>query len=636
MARAERSGTKRLVAYVVGHDGLDTEALRAHARDTLPDYLVPTAFVVLAALPLSANGKVDRAALPVPGAGADRPEPVAPRTEAERRTAEVWAEVLGVERVGVQDDFFALGGDSILSIRLTSRLAEAFGTDLTPRAVFTHPTPAALAALLTQPETAPAGRGAIVPAPRDTAPPLSFAQQRLWFLDAFAPGSTEYITPLALRLRGRLDTAALGGALTALAARHESLRTTFDSADGQGIQVIHPPQDVPLPLHDLSALPADDRAAQLARLLSDDHTRPFDLRQGPLLRAGLIRLADDDHVLTLTLHHIITDGWSTAVLTGDLAHLYRAALGGTTTELPPLPVQYADVAHWQRTAHGAAAEEQLRYWQERLAGTEPLQLPTDRPRPAVQTRNGATVPLVLPPETAHRLAEFGRARQTTLFTTLVAAAQTLFARLSGQRDVAVGTVTSGRDRAETQRLIGFFVNTLVLRSTVEPDRAFPEFLAQVRETVLDAFAHQDVPFEQVVDEVQPVRDTSRTPLFQAMVVLQNAPGAALDLPGLQVSDIEPDTHHAGFDVTLEFAETDSGALHGLITYNTDLFDAVTAERMAGQLTTLLTGIAEDPHRPLGALPLAPDDELRRLLAHGCATPGAVRPATLPELFQRQA
>ena len=342
VARAERSGTKRLVAYVVGHDGLDTEALRTHARDTLPDYLVPTAFVALAALPLSANGKVDRAALPAPGTGADRPEPVAPRTEAERRTAEVWAEVLGVERVGVQDDFFALGGDSILSIRLTSRLAEAFGTDLTPRAVFTHPTPAALAALLTQPETAPAGRGAIVPAPRDTAPPLSFAQQRLWFLDEFAPGSSEYITPLALRLHGRLDIAALGAALTALVARHESLRTTFDSEDGQGIQVIHPPQDVPLPLHDLSALPADDRAAQLARLLSDDRTRPFDLRQGPLLRAGLIRLADDDHVLTLTLHHIITDGWSTGVLTGDLAHLYRAALGATTAELPALPVQYAD------------------------------------------------------------------------------------------------------------------------------------------------------------------------------------------------------------------------------------------------------------------------------------------------------
>ncbi|MYT31413.1 MULTISPECIES: AMP-binding protein, partial [unclassified Streptomyces] len=356
----------------------------------------------------------------------------------------------------------------------------------------------------------------------------------------------------------------------------------------------------------------------------------------PLLRAGLIRLADDDHVLTLTLHHIITDGWSTAVLTGDLAHYYRAALGAPTAELPPLPVQYADVAHWQRTAQRAAAEEQLRYWRDHLVDLEPLHLPTDRPRSAVRTRNGATARLVLPPQIARRLGEFGRARQTTLFTTLVAAVQTLLARLSGQRDIAVGTVTSGRDRAETQRLIGFFVNTLVLRSTVDPDLPFPEFLARVRETVLAAFAHQDVPFERVVDEVQPARDTSRTPLFQAMVVLQNAPGATLDLPGLQIDDIEPDTHHAGFDLTLEFAEHDSGALHGLLTYNTDLFEAATAERIADQLSTLLTALADDPQRPLGALPLAPREELRRLLADGRGTDRPVPPATLGELFRRQA
>ncbi|MFI1198400.1 non-ribosomal peptide synthase/polyketide synthase [Streptomyces sp. NPDC020883] len=634
VAQAARSGARHLVAYVVARDGLDLEELRAHARATLPDYLVPTAFVPLAALPLSPNGKVDRAALPAPEDGPGRPEPVDPRTEAERRTAEVWAEVLGTERIGMRDDFFALGGDSILSIRLASRLAEVFGTELTPRAVFTHPTPEALTALLARPDTA--GRTAPTPVPRDTPPPLSYAQQRLWFLDAFEPGGTEYLTPLALRLRGRLDTAALGTALTKLAARHESLRTTFDTVEGRGVQIIHPPQDVPLPLRDLSTLPAAARRDRLARLLTQERTRPFDLRRGPLLRAGLIRLADDDHVLTLTLHHIITDGWSTAVLTGDLAHYYRAALGAPTAELPPLPVQYADIAHWQRTAPDAAAEEQLRYWRDHLAGLEPLQLPTDRPRPAVRTRNGATARLVLPPQTARRLADFGRARRTTLFTTLVAAVQTLFARLSGQRDIAVGTVTSGRDRAETQRLIGFFVNTLVLRSTVDPDLPFPEFLARVRETVLTAFAHQDVPFERVVDEVQPARDTSRTPLFQAMVVLQNAPGAALDLPGLQVDDIEPDTHHAGFDLTLEFAEHDSGALHGLLTYNTDLFDPTTAERITDQLTTLLTALADDPQRPLGALPLAPREELRRLLADGRGTDRPVPPATLGELFRRRA
>nr|WP_030410856.1 non-ribosomal peptide synthetase [Streptomyces sp. NRRL S-1448] len=637
VAREGRSGAKQLVAYVVGHDGLDPDALHAHARRTLPDYLVPTAVVPLDALPLSANGKVDRAALPAPDAATGRTEAVAPRTDAERRTAAIWADVLGVPEVGVTDDFFALGGDSILSIRLTSRLAEAFGTELTPRAVFTHPTPAALAALLTAPEQ-PADRPgtALVPVGRDTPLPQSFAQQRLWFLDSFAPESTEYLTPLALRLRGRLDTTALTAALTALAARHESLRTTFDSVDGQGVQIVHPPQDVPLPLHDLTELPPGDRPARLAQLLADERTRPFDLRRGPLLRAGLIRLADDHHVLTLTLHHIVTDGWSTGILTGDLAHLYRAALTGTPATLPPLPVQYADVAQWQRTAlTGPAAEDQLRWWKERLTGIEPLQLPTDRPRPPVRTRHGATTGLVLPPETARRLAEFGRTRRTTLFMTLVAAVQTLLARLSGQRDIAVGTVTSGRERPETQRLIGFFVNTLVLRSTVEPERSFPDFLADVRDTVLDAFAHQDVPFERVVDEVQPDRDTSRTPLFQAMVVLQNAPGAPMDLPGLQVSDIEPEREEAPFDLTLEFAEADSGALHGLLTYHTDLFDAATAHRIADQLTTLLTALADDPERPLGALPLAPAEELRRLLTDRHGDAPQVPPATLPELFARQ-
>ncbi|MEU5211497.1 non-ribosomal peptide synthase/polyketide synthase [Streptomyces sp. NPDC020742] len=635
-AREGISGAKQLVAYVVGRDGIDPEALARHARQVLPDYLVPAAYVPLDALPLSANGKVDRAALPAPAAPA-RTEPVAPRTAAELRVTRIWAEVLGTAEVGVEDDFFAAGGDSILSIRLASRLAEEFGAELTPRAVFSHPTPAALADLLGAPEGSARPSAGPVPVGREVPLPLSAAQQRLWFLDSFAPESTAYLTPLALRLRGRLDAAALAAALTALAARHESLRTTFDSVDGQGVQIVHPPSDVPLPLHDLSALPGAERTARLGELLAQERTRPFDLRQGPLLRAGLIRLAADHHILTLTLHHIITDGWSTGVLTGDLAQLYRSALTGTPAELPALPVQYADVAHWQRTVlTGPAADGQLRHWKERLAGVAPLDLPTDRPRPAVPNRRGATTGLVLPAETARRLTELGRARRSTLFMTLVAAAQALFARLSGQQDIAVGTVTSGRDRPESQRLIGFFVNTLVLRSTVDPERSFTDLLADVRETVLDAFAHQDVPFERVVDEVQPARDTSRTPLFQAMVVLQNTPGAAMELPGLQVSDIEPDRDEAAFDLTLEFAETDSGALHGLLTYRTDLFDGATARRMTDQLTTLLTAVAEDPGRPLGALPLAPADALRRTLADGAGAASRVPAATLPALFEQRA
>ncbi|OSZ57397.1 non-ribosomal peptide synthetase, partial [Streptomyces pharetrae CZA14] len=633
LAREDRPGSRRLVAYVVGTE--DVTTLREFARRSLPDYLVPSAFVVLPALPLSRNGKVDRAALPAPKPASGDPQgaPAEPRTDAERRTVEIFADVLSVPRPGVRDDFFQLGGDSILSIRLAARLSEAFGTDLSPRAVFTHPTPAALAALLTEERPGDAAPAAIVPVTRDTPAPMSYAQQRLWFLEEFAPGSGEYVTALALRLRGRLDVPALTAALRALAERHEALRTTFDAVDGHGVQIVHPARDVPLTLHDLAGEAGTDRAQRLAELLQAERARTFDLRRGPLLHTGLIRLADDEHVLTLTLHHIVTDGWSTGVLTGDLAHFYRAELGVETGTLPPLPVQYADYAHWQR---GRGTDDHLAYWKEHLAGLETLDLPTDRPRPAVRTHHGATVRLALPRDTTRRLARVGRDRQATLFTTLVAAAQAYLARLTGGEDITVGTVTSGRDRAETQHLVGFFVNTLVLRSRVEPDRPFPEFLSEVRGTVLDAFAHQEAPFEQVVDEVQPVRDTSRTPLFQVMVVLQNAPAAALDLPGIEVTDVETELRHAAFDLTLEFAETGTGELHGVLTYNTDLFDAATAERMADQLGTLLTAVADDPDRPLGALPLATDETLKAVLDQGRGTARPVAAATLPELFERQA
>jgi amino acid adenylation domain-containing protein/non-ribosomal peptide synthase protein (TIGR01720 family) len=641
VAREDRPGVKRLVAYVVagGDPAADGAQLRTHVAAALPDYMVPSAVVLLDALPLSRNGKLDRAALPAPGTGPDRAPYIAPRDEAERRTARILAEVLGVERVGAGDDFFVLGGDSILSIRLTSRLREAFGAEVSPRLVFSHSTVAALATALTAASgRADGGMSApVTPVPRDAELPLSYPQQRLWFLDSFAPDSTEYITPLALRMRGHLDVRALEDALTALVARHESLRTTFDAVDGRGVQIVHEPAPVRLTRHDLSDLPAAGREAELTELLARERERPFDLRRGPLLRAGLIRLGAEDHALTLTLHHIITDGWSTGVLTGDLRELYRAALSGEVAALPPLPVQYADVAAWQRAElSGPDTDEQLAYWKRQLTGVEPLELPTDRPRPAVRSGHGATAEFEVSAAVNRRLKAYGQARGTTLFMTLVAAAQVLLARLSGQRDITVGTVTSGRERAETEHLIGFFVNTLVLRSPVDPERGFADFLSEVRGTVLDAFAHQSVPFERVVDEVQPARDTSRTPLFQAMVVLQNIPGGALDLPGLDLEDIAPDTSTASFDLTLEFAEADGGVLRGLIGYSTDLFDAPTAERMGTALRTLLTGIADDPDRAVGALPLTTPAELRRTLVDWNDTHRPVPPATLAGLFERQA
>lgn len=413
--------------------------------------------------------------------------------------------------MGTEDNFFALGGDSILAIRVTSRLRAALGAEVSPRLLFTHPTVAALAAALPGPaegRTAPAA--AIAAADRAAAVPLSYAQQRLWFLDRFEPDSTEYLTFFVLRLRGHLDEAALRTALDALVARHEPLRTTFAAQDGRAHQQVHAPAPVDLPRHDLSATPPQARGAALDELLAHEGATPFDLGTGPLLRTRLIRLADDEHVLTLAMHHIVTDGWSTAVLGRDLGELYAAALDDRRPDLPPLPVQYADYAVWQR-ARTAEAEEQLAYWTTQLAEVTPLELPTDRPRPAVRTKNGALLEFSLPAGLTERLRETGRRADATLYMTLLAACKVLLARWAGQEDIAVGTVASGRERPELEHLAGMFVNTLVLRSRVPADRPFSALLADVRGTVLDAFAHQDVPFERLVDVLQPERDTSRTP-----------------------------------------------------------------------------------------------------------------------------
>ena len=602
--------------------------------------MIPAAFVTLDRLPLTTNGKLDRRALPAPEwdtaiqAGYQEP-----RTDAERVIAGIWAEVLGVARVGAHDSFFQLGGDSILSIQVTARLRAAFGVQLSPRALFTHPTIAELAAQLpAAPGQTPAAATRTVPViPRDGRPlPLSFAQQRLWFLNDFEPDTAEYVTAFAMRLRGRLDTGALDAALTGLVARHESLRTTFGSVDGRGVQLIDPPRPACVPVTDLSTLPGPERDAEVTKILAEECTQPFDLRHGPLLRTRLARLAADDHVLALAMHHIITDGWSTGVISRELSALYAAALRGAEASLPPLPVQYADFAVWQRELLASGAlDGQLDYWRHQLAGVAPLDLPTDRSRPAVQTKNGAVQWFTVPDDVTQRLREVGQRRDGTLFMTLAAACQVLFHRWSGQDDIAVGTVSSGRDHADVQDLVGMFVNTLVLRSQVDGQRTFTDFLAGVRDTVLQAFANQDVPFEKVVDAVQPDRDTSRSPLFQVMVVLQNLRQDPLRLPGLQVAEMAPPETAAAVDISIDFIEREGG-LAGAITYNTDLFDAGTVARMAGQLGLLLSGIAADPDRPVGELPLLGAEERGRVLGEWNDTGAEVPAATFPELFEAQA
>ncbi|SMD26149.1 non-ribosomal peptide synthetase [Kibdelosporangium aridum] len=596
---------KKLIAYVV--PSLDP-ALQEFATRMLPDYLVPSAFVGLDELPLTVNGKLDRRALPDPAI--DAVQYVEPQTAVERVVAEIWADLLDVDRVGAHDNFFELGGDSIMSIRVISRIRAVLGAEVSARAVFDTPTVSGLAAAI----ALDSGARISVRA-RDSVLPLSYAQQRLWFLHEFDRDSTEYVTPLAVRLYGELDTDALSRALNALVARHESLRTTFESVDGKGVQIVHDHFDVPLSVLEVS---------DVEQALVEESRRPFDLSTGPLLRARLLRIGPDEHVLGLIMHHIVTDGWSGGVLMNDLAELYRAELTGTTADLPDLPIQYADFAAWQREQDSSG---HLDYWRNRLDGVAPVELPTDRPRPPVHTDNGDILEFELPSVDALK------SPNTTLFMSLVAACQVVLQRWSGQNDIAIGTVTSGRERAELERLVGFFVNTLVLRSTVDTARTFAEFLAEVRETVLEAFAHQDVPFEHVVDAVQPDRDTSRTPLFQVMVVLQNTPGGSVELPGLTAEDLDLPVVTASFDITLEFRETAEG-LHGVVTYNTDLFDATTIQRFTEHLTMVLSAVAEDPHRPIREIPaLTPVEQ--QLLDAWNDTARDVKPFTFPELVEAQ-
>ncbi|MGH3845767.1 MAG: condensation domain-containing protein, partial [Pseudonocardiaceae bacterium] len=472
---------------------------------------------------------------------------------------------------------------------------------------------------------------AIPPADRTEPLPLSFAQQRLFFLHEFQSGEAGYNSGLAVRLRGRLQVPSLTVALRELVARHESLRTTFDEVDGRGIQVVHLTLDLPLPVVELAG--ATD--ADLDGVLSAEYGQPFDLRRGPLLRALLVRVAPDVHVLLLTAHHIVTDGWSMGVLIEELGALYSAACQQRPPELPELPVQYADFARWQRDKlAGPALAGELDYWTQQLAGITPLELPADRPRPQVHTSAGAVAEFVLPAEVTARLGELARAQDTTLFTVVVAACQVLFARWSGQDDIALGTVVSGRNRPELERMVGFFVNTLVLRGRLDRTQAFTTFLGAVRETVLDAFAHQEVPFERLVDAVHAERDASRNPLFDVVVLLNEQRSTPSSFAELRTETVDVSGQPANFDVTCEF-QVVAGELRGTLVYNTDLFDAATMQRMAQHLPVLLAGIAADPDRPVALLPLLTRAQRQQLLVDWNDTHREVPGATLPELFAAQ-
>ncbi|MCA1224269.1 condensation domain-containing protein, partial [Streptomyces sp. 8L] len=517
--------------------------------------------------------------------------------------------------IGIHDNFFELGGDSILSIQIISHARQALGMDLSPRLLFEAPTIAELASAIEA--DAPGGRPALPAVPvvaRDRALPMSFGQQRLWFLEDFNEGSTEYHSAVGMRLSGSLDTAALRAAVGGLVSRHEALRTTFDLVDGRAVQMVHPVLEPAW--H--SAVAASEE--ELRAVAQEELSRPYDLRSGPLVRVLLVRLGPDEHVCVLGMHHIVTDGWSMGVVSRELGELYAAHAEGRASRLPDVAVQYPDFAAWHRARlEGGLLEEQLAWWRERLDGITPLDLPTDRPRPAVRSSRGAVLGFEVPPAVVDGLTSLARAQGATLFMALTAAVQAVLARCTGQRDISVGTASAGRSGG-LEQLVGFLVNTVVLRSDIDPGSSFDTLLGQVKETVLDAFAHEDVPFERLVEAVQPERDTSRTPLVQAMVVLQNAPGMHPGLGGVRVRDYPLERDTALFDLTLEFEEHEGG-LRALAEYSTELFDATTIARFGRHLNTFLTSAVATPDRPLSALSLLDEGEWERVVGEWAVTEG---------------
>ncbi|HST60675.1 MAG TPA: condensation domain-containing protein, partial [Longimicrobium sp.] len=546
---------------------------------------------------------------------------VAPRTPVEEVLAEIWAEVLRRERVGVTESFFELGGHSLLAVRMVSRVQQVFGVELPLRALFEGPTVGELAGRVEEMRRAELPLlPPVVPVDRTQPLPLSFAQERLWFLDRLDPGSATYNIPVAWRLGGTLDAAALERALGEIVRRHESLRTVFTEVNGSPVQTIAPFGGFALPVEDLLGLGEADREAAVRQRGGEEARRAFDLAAGPLFRAALLRLGEEDHVLLFSMHHIVSDGWSMGVLFRELSALYEAYLEGRESPLPERPVQYPDYAVWQREQlEGEALDRQLSYWRERLTGApELLELPTDRPRPAVRMHRGASASMEFSGEILERLQRLGRSEGTTLYMTLLSAFQVLLSKYSGSEDVVVGSSIAGRTRAEVEALIGFFVNALVLRTDLSGDPSFRETLRRVREVTLGAYEHQDVPFERLVAELQPERSLSHSPLFQVAFSVHTPEGSGPRLPGLRIERAYANPETAKFDLSLAFIQGAEG-LRASLSYSTDLFDESTVRRMLGHLERVLEQVSADADVRLSELELLGEGERQRMLVEWNAT-----------------
>jgi amino acid adenylation domain-containing protein len=655
MAREDDPGNQRLVAYVVRHSDSSRAAaeptnaspnadlvaeLRGWLSEQLPEFMLPGAFVVLDAMPLSPNGKINRRALPAPEQSRDTAAAyLAPRTPLEETLAQVWRDVLHLDKVGVQDNFFALGGHSLLATQVVSRMRQAVGVEMPLRHIFEWPT---IAELVLKIEEITAGEAVVLPpiqrAPRDQALPLSFAQQRLWFLDQLEPNNPTYNGPLAIRLSGALNVEALKRALNEIVRRHEVLRTRYVVVDDMPVQVIADEVTIEIPIEDLSGLPGGAQESEVRRMAIENGRHVFNLQTGPVLRASLLKLGEQEHVLLLNTHHIVSDGWSIWQFVRELAALYEAFMAGKPSPLPELRIQYADFAVWQRSwMESEIYNDQLSYWRNQLDGAPAtLELPTDHPHRAVPSYRGSTCRVVYPRSLTDKLNELSRREGATLFMTLMAAYQALLFRYSGQEDFTVGSAIANRIHIEIEDLIGFFVNTLVLRGDLSGNPTFRELLQRVRNTALGAYSNQDLPFEKLVEELQPERDLGRLPLFQVWFVLQNAPRTAFQLSGIDITAMDVHNGTSKFDIGMFMVEKPEGLI-ATLEYSTEMFDDSTIQRMMEHFRVLLEAIAEDPDRRIGELPLLTEQERRQVVVEWNDThQDFLREHVLHEFTEKQA
>ncbi|MEW6732068.1 MAG: amino acid adenylation domain-containing protein [Acidobacteriota bacterium] len=606
--------------------------------EKLPQYMLPSSFVTLEHLPLTANGKVDKQALLIfkdYNSELDN-NYIAPQTIIEQKLIAIWADLLGVMRIGANDNFFALGGHSLLATQMISRLRTVFSIELPLQTAFQAATITQLAAIIEAViDNSEKYNDIITPVTRDQDLPLSFAQQRLWFLNQLEEGGAAYNITDSLLIEGSLDIKALEKSINEIIKRHEVLRTVFQTRQGEPIQIILPSQPFTLTNIDLSAIAEQQQIAR--QIASELGECVFDLTQGPLLRGCLMCMNKEEYVLVVTLHHIVADGWSLGILIRELTGYYEAELRGEKVEMQPLTVQYADYALWQREwLRGEVLEQQLEYWREQLAGVSPLlELPYDRPRPVIQSFHGASVSIKVTSELTHRIKTLSQREGTTLFMTLLAAFQALLYRYTQQEEIIIGTPIANRNRAEIENLIGFFVNTLVLFGNLKGNPRFVELLTRVRETTLEAYTHQDLPFERLVEELQPIRDLSRNPLFQVMFTLQNAPKSQLSLPGLTITPYKFDAGATRFDLEFHLSEQPYG-IEALLVYNTDLFDDVTAIQLLQHFQTLLYEIVTRPDKRIANYQLLSEDEHKKILTElNCREFISIQEKPFHELFQEQ-